>query len=249
MTMTAQSKNIEQYSYSKLDTFRQCKYQYYLKYIEKNRETESNAFAEYGTMCHKILEKYAKGELEVYELLDEFDKGFKEIQHPFPYNKYTNLSDSYYEGGYTFFQNWDGLDEYKILGSEDEFIINEKDFNFKGYIDLILQDKDGRIILHDWKSKSKFKSKAEKREKSRQLYLYSRRIKERFGVFPDVLQFGMFRVDKTERFKFDLDEYKRAVDWMYSTVDEIRNCNDWGSTPNYFFCDNLCDYRDICEMK
>lgn len=238
----------EQYSFTKLSTFHQCKLQYYLQYILHQRGL-NNAFSEYGTICHSILERYAKGELAIYELLGEYEKLFPTISHDFPYNKYVDLCESYYNGGYNFFKHWEGLENYEILGVEDEFIIEEDDFRFKGFIDLILKDKKGRIILHDWKSKSKFKSKHELKEKARQLYLYSTRIKERFGVYPDILQFGLFRVGKTQTIPFNLEAYNEAREWMFNTVKEIRECNLWNENVDKFFCESLCNFREDCILK
>ena len=47
-----------EWSYSRLTAYNQCPYQFKLKYVECN-EGEPNFYAQYGSFCHKILEKYA----------------------------------------------------------------------------------------------------------------------------------------------------------------------------------------------
>ena len=59
------------------------------------------------------------------------------------------------------------------IGAESEF---------NGIIDLVYEDEQGRLIVHDYKSKSSFKNKAEQKKYARQLYLYSLHIKEKYGI-------------------------------------------------------------------
>ena len=42
-----------------------------LQYIDKVPQ-EQNSFAEYGTHCHSLLERWAKGELMSFELADAY---------------------------------------------------------------------------------------------------------------------------------------------------------------------------------
>lgn len=241
---------MEKYSYSKLSTFHQCPYQYYLNYIER-REGENNAFAEYGSFVHSILESYAKGSLSVFELLDKYkDEYIFNITKEFPYNKYKDLAESYYEDGIEFFSNFEGLEDYKILGVEDKFEeeINN-DYILTGFIDLVLEDKDGNLILHDWKSKAGFKNKTELNKYAKQLYLYSIRLKRLYGKFPDKMQFGCFRKQETIQVDFSKEKYEEALKWMDDTVDKIRKCSSYEPKNDMFFCNNLCDFRFTCENK
>lgn len=47
------------WSFSRLNSFCICKYEWYLQYIEEAEGT-NNFYAEFGKFCHKILEMYAK---------------------------------------------------------------------------------------------------------------------------------------------------------------------------------------------
>ena len=239
----------ERYSFSKLTTFEQCRYQYYLNYIEK-RKGEQNAFAQYGTFVHSLLEQHAKGELAVWELLDVYRDGYDQaVTHPFPPNKYVDLAESYYHDGYEFLKNFDGLDELEILGTETRFKETLDDFYYTGVIDLTYRDKDGGIVVQDWKSKSKFANKKEQAEYARQPLSYGLHIINKFKIPPKTLRFYMFRKRGIIDIPFTTQDYENTLCWIRGTVKEIRECKVWDATPDKFFCDELCNYRDTCEFK
>ena len=172
----------ERYSFSKLTTFEQCRYQYYLNYIEK-RKGEQNAFAQYGTFAHLLLEQHAKGELAVWELLDAYTDLYDEnVTLPFPYNKYVDLAESYRHDGYEFFKTFDGLDDLDIMEVETRFAEPLDDFLFTGVIDITYRDTDGGIVIRDWKSKSKFANKLELSNYARQPFSYALHIKNKYSV-------------------------------------------------------------------
>lgn len=244
---------MEQYSFSKLQTFHQCKFQYYQSYIldkddPKRLPKEENAFAQYGTFIHRLLEQYANGEIEVYDLLSKFEDGYqKAVTKEFPPNKYVNLSESYYQQGVDFFRDFDGLDNYEILGVEDDFTENiNDDFLIHGFIDLIYRDPLGNLVVHDWKSKSKFKNKKEEKDFRKQLYTYALRIYRKFGTYPDYLRFYLFRNQTSVDAPFSEKEFQDTIYWMKETVEQIRRCEEYPPTYDNFFCSYLCDYRSSC---
>lgn len=59
---------------------------FFTKYVN-----EENAFSQYGTMVHGILEEYERGDLAEWELVDCFKERFeKEITKDFPWNAYVD---------------------------------------------------------------------------------------------------------------------------------------------------------------
>lgn len=242
-------KVAESYSFSKLSTFEQCKYQYYLNYIEK-RKGEPNAFSQYGTFIHSILERHGKGELGAWELLDEYvDNYWKEVTYPFPYNKYADLSKSYYNDGYLFLQSFDGLDDLDILEVETRFKEPLDDFFYTGVIDITYRDTEGGIVIRDWKSKSKFANKKEQAKYANQPLSYGLHIMRKYKEEPKALQFFMFRRQNIVEIPFNQQEYENAVGWIRNTVKEIRECEEFVASPNEFFCSNLCNFRNTCPFK
>jgi len=242
----------ERYSFSKLSTFHTCKWGYYQRYI-KGLTGKGNCYSSYGTLVHSIMERYAKGEFEVWDLANVFDWEFDlSITESFPtklFGKDYDMRGSYYNDGLNFLSNFKGYSNYKILGVEERFEVPIKDWIFNGVIDLVFEDADGRLIIQDYKSKAKFSSKAEQAEYARQLYLYSLWAKEHYSRYPDLLRFLMFRKGNTVDIPFKIDGLNEAVDWAKDTVHKIRECWDYEATCDLFYSNNLCNHRDYCEMK
>ena len=237
-----------QYSYSKLTSFYDCPYAFY-RYYQLNEIGESNLFASYGILVHSILERYAKGELQINELVDEFTSGFElEINEPIVmFGK--DLTQSYLDKGILFFTNFKGFWGLKPLESEYRFEVALGKNTFVGVIDLIAEDEDGNIIIVDHKSSSKF-SKKDLKSKSKQLYLYAKAIYEKYGKFPTQLWFNHFKNDYIEKMFFDIDFYNETIQWALDTMDKIEACLEFNPNNNdKFFCGYLCDYRNNCEYK
>lgn len=245
------------YSFSKIKTFYTCKYQYYLNYVlpyNQRPPKHENAFSQYGSFIHEILEKFFAGELAEFELTDYYRENFDiAIREEFPPNAFVDLYESYYNDGYAFLESLEEFTGYRIIGTEKTFITNfdnpVRSFKFKGVIDLILEDKyDGSIIIQDWKSKSRFKNKEEQKEYARQLYLYAKHIKDVMGVWPSHLRFGMFRKGKTVEIPFRTTDYEEAVTWAAKGVEQIEACEQWTPTMDDWYCSHLCDFRDDCQF-
>ena len=254
------------YSFSRLSSFDECKYQYYLNYVMPKDErpiNEDNAFNLYGSFVHELLEKYSKGELASWDLLDKYVDEFDiQVNKEFPPNAFVDLHDSYYNDGYAFLEGFDGFDDnYETLGVEQYFIVDFGDFKLRGFIDLILRDKHtGGIIVQDWKSKSSFSSKREQMEYARQPYLYSKYIYDKYGVWPETLRFYMFRKDKIVDIPFTKEGYEEAVAWARTQVrkieDNISDDKGWSCRDDVegkdgqlnFFCNFICGFRNSCQF-
>ena len=240
----------ERYSFSKLSSFNTCKYGYWLTYIEHQKGV-GNCFSSYGTEVHSLMERYAKNELSLWDLASTYEWEFESaVPEEFPSLPFcANLKELYYELGLNYLRNFGGYPKYKILEVEKQFDIDIDDWTFNGVIDLVYEDEQGRLIVHDYKSKSSFKSKAEQKEYARQLYLYSLHIKEKYGRYPDILRFMMFRKETAVDIPFKMDGLTEAVHWAKNTVQSIRNCWDFSPSCEEFFGNNLCNHRESCEHK
>lgn len=247
---TAQAKPIERYSFSKLSAWWTCPYGYYQRYIE-HKAGIGNAFASFGTFVHGLMEQYAKGEAELWDLPQMYEWQFDTaVPEKFPYNKYVDLRDSYYSQGLNFLKTFEGYEGMEILGVEEEFNIDIDDWQFNGFIDLVFKDKDGRLIIRDYKSKASFKNDEEKYKYARQLYLYSLYVKEKYGRYPDELQFLMFRKQKDPvRIPFNHDDLNEAIQWARDTVCIIRKAFDYPAQCDDFYGENLCNHREYCPLK
>ncbi len=219
-----------------------------LQYIDKV-PLEQNAYAEYGTHCHSVLERWAKGELMSFELADvytaEYDQAVKHYFSPFP----RGLAGKYYDEGLAYFDGFDGFGDQEILSVEDKFEIDIRGNRFVGIADLILRDRNtGAISVIDHKSKSMNSLKKALFENTRQLYTYAAYVKERFGVFPDLLRFNMFRYGVFIDEPFSMERYNETMDWIERTIEGIRAEKDWQVSSSGYFCKFICSVRDHCPI-
>lgn len=238
------------WSYSSVNSYQQCPKQFKLSYIDALPRVD-NAFSDWGSFMHHLLEQYFKGELEFYELSQVYEKEYdKHIKCEFPPNKYVNLNESYYTAGKEYFDNFDGdFEECKVLGVEQKVELDINCRSFVGVIDLVLRAPDGTIWLVDHKSKKSFKSKQEEAEYLRQLYLYSIWTKQKYGEYPSQLIFNMFRGGKKVVHNFVEDELKSAIEWFTSTIDSIYKDTEFIACPDEFFCNFLCGVRHHCSYS
>lgn len=245
---------MEKFSFSKINTFYDCPYGYYLKYYKDIRTNKSHGTSEYGTFIHGILEKYEKKELDIKDLLKFYTENFDEnVKSTFELNLGNgfkkNFYDSYFNDGLEYFLNFKGFNDWKILEVEYEFDLNMKNnFIFTGKIDLIGEMENGDIFICDHKSKKKFQTKKEQKKYARQLYLYSIAVKEKYGKFPKKLFFNMFRTGEIIEIDFDEKDYGEAVDWLYNSVEEISSEFDYSKNFGTFFCNNFCPYNDDTQI-
>ena len=248
------------WSFSRVNSFNTCPYAWYLNYIEKNKD-EGSAFAEVGTLVHETLEKYAKGELSLFDISDYYEEHFNDVvQHDFPPGK-VDLRQKYYDDCLEYLNDINlPLDDYEILGVEKEVKFLVGNYMFVGYIDLLLRSKKtGKITILDHKSANlKFKKNGDISKTDlehfqafkRQLYLYSKGVFLEYGEIPECLAWNLFRLGKIYSIPWNRKEYNEALDWAEQTIDKIVNEELWLPNNNSkYFCDNLCGQRSICDFK
>lgn len=233
------------WSFSRINSFEHgCQFCWFQNYLIKERG-EGNAFSDYGSLMHDILERYFKGELMSWELEDEFSNGFFEKVGEFPYNKYVDLRVNYYNQGIKYLQEFDGFPDYEILEIEPDINVNIGGYEFVGFIDLLVRNKrNGKLIVIDHKSKAEFKTKEELREYGHQLYLYSVWVHEKYGEYPNLLKFNMFRKQKEKTIIFKEKELEVSKQWMLDSIQRIRDCEQFSVTSDDFFGTQLCNNRD-----
>ncbi|HBL82406.1 MAG TPA: hypothetical protein DD391_07405 [Clostridiales bacterium] len=236
------------WSFSSVRAYAQCPLQFRLVYIDALPKI-NNAFAEWGTFCHLLLEQFYRGKLPGSALAEEYQKGYQgHIKQRFPYNEQKDLNRSYYEAGLAYFTGFAGdFPTCEILSVEQKIRFSVGGYPFIGFIDLILRDKtDGKIILCDHKSKAKFKTAAEKKEYLRQLYLYAPYIKKVYGAYPKTLLFNMFRIGEQVKEPFCTTARREAEAWFCQTIAAIYRDTTFEARPNSFFCDQLCSAGQHC---
>lgn len=185
-----------------------------------------------------------------FELADayeaEYDEAVKHYFPPFP----KGMAGQYYDEGLQYFQSFDGFgDDKEILSVEDKFELDIRGNRFVGIADLVLQDKKtGDIIVIDHKSKSMNSMKKAQYENTRQLYTYAAYVKERFGEFPTLLRFNMFRYGENIDEPFAMERYEETMDWIERTIAEIKSEKEWKVSSSGYFCRFICSTRLHCPV-
>lgn len=263
----------EKYSFSRLETFHNCKRAYYHTYIEKNRSGD-NIYSFLGTVVHEltqaIMQKQETNESAAIKFLEAVDDA-----EMLDLNWMSdNVRNKYVECITHFIENYSPITNDTIR-IEEYFEIEINDVIMRGYIDIWYR-LGKTIYIEDLKTSTKF-AKKDLPKKSRQLLLYAVGLSEQYPDYDIVLQFNMLKYairngKFVERNKLDIfDEFtdgilnvpvteeaiKEVKEYVTNTVKEINSIKKsdmkyWTMDNNPrvdFFCKNLCGFREKCLTK
>ena len=250
------------WSYSRLTAFEQCKYSFYLTYILDDSDeylSEGNFYSESGSFVHEILAKIFSGEMSVDDAAEYFVDNY---DNNVCYQVRKSTMDSTFEKCANYFAEADfsWINDYEILGVEKKMNFKVGEYNFIGFIDLLLRRKsDNRIVIIDHKSSEyPFKKNGELKKKSessfndyeRQMYLYAHAVNELYGEYPAELTWNHFKDGgQFATIPFVEDRCKAVLDWTVDTIHAIENEKDWLENQDFFFCHNICNFRRSCEYN
>lgn len=249
-----------EWSFSRLNSYHNCGKEWYENYILENEKT-NNAFGQFGGYCHTIIEKYLKGELELFDLADYYVEHYAEnVTMNFPSNKYVDLGEKAYNQGYEYFESgvdFD-LDKYEVLGVEEEIHLTVDKYKIIGFIDALFRNKEtGEITILDHKSSSfKFLKNGEVSSTNKeqmdhyikQEYLYSKAIIEKYGRC-DKLAWNFFKTQDWYEIPWIKKDYENTLKWVLDTIHTIEEERNWKPRVDMFYCNNLCSQRYGCEYR
>ena len=269
----------ELYSFSKLNSFHQCKYQYYLNYILKE-QGKQNVYGHLGGVIHDLCEQLTKNEIT----LDYAKSKWKEeveyteiMDMRFPTEKSKN---SYVTCISEYLEQFVPLEGSEIH-TEEYFTLDIEGNTLRGFIDFYSVDHENKTItLIDYKSSSKFSKKELESEKVFQLILYGMHLEEKYPGYKinkvgfDMMKYAQHRetgtiklrevIDPIEIFDYDRwllyinydEEMKNKLrKFVSETVNEITdkdidNESDWTEhSKNKFYCKSLCAFGDKCKYN
>jgi len=245
------------WSYSRLRLFEQCPYAFAQRYLYQN-EGVNNFYAEYGSLVHKVLEQWYKGELGTNE--STMASAFVRL-----FQKYINAwIDSgtrakYFMSGLEYFNGGVFAPPFSsILAVEKRLNFNVGDYRFVGVIDLVYRNPDGTVTILDHKShnlrprsgrKKPTKYDEELDSYLTQLYLYAHALRMETGDKVSTLQFNCFKNRILVSEAWTEDGEKHALEWAENTIKAITECTDFEARPDFFYCKNLCESRQDCEYN
>ncbi len=244
------------FSYSSVNAFETCPYQFKLVYIDKQNRI-GNFFSDYGSFVHEVIKKYFSDELEIYELYDYYQDNFADNVKILPPDFMLSVLDNYYDAGLKFFRNFDfNKDKYESISLEKFIRGNDCGINVIIKPDLILRNKKtGEITIIDFKT-SEIKSKNGKIDEKKlkgykdQLNLYIQYI----YFFKDIeikkARLLFIRSNTSVEWEFDPYEAVDVLFWFVETAKKIQKETRWEyNNNNKFMCSVLCNVRNICQYN
>lgn len=258
------------YSFSRLDSFHNCKRSYYYTYIMGNRGGE-NIYSYTGTVVHELTQAMIQKQITNEEAVDKFIAAIDDAEMlDLPWMS-ENVRNNYVSCVSHFLENYNPVDNPTIR-IEDYFEVDINGVILRGYIDLWYRI-GNEIYIIDLKTSTKF-SKKDLPKKSRQLLIYAIALSEKYPDYKINLQFNMLKYvlkkgKLFERNKLDLfEQYEDGIvdveytqesidevkEYVTNTVKEINKLDKtdmayWytGYDPETnFFCKNLCGFRKLC---
>jgi len=220
-----------------------------LQHLEHATQTD-NAFAEYGTLCHNLLDEWANGALPAADLVGEYKERYNlAVTRPFPPFP-RDMPQKYYDAGLNYFASFAGFGaENEILSAEEKFQLRIGAHHFAGIADLILRNRDtGAITIIDHKSKSMASMKKDMGTFRKQLYTYVAHVKEKYGEYPALLRFNMFRDGVFIDEPFSKQAYDETMRWIADTIDLILLEDEWLVSSSPYFCQFVCGVRHSCPV-
>jgi hypothetical protein len=208
------------WSFSKVSTFTQCTWLYFLRYVKRIKVKSDNCYTFWGSIAHDLIQGLYDGEHTYEQMIDKFEAKLIEynmLEDPklkFPNeNEFSNYIDNLRH----YFKNVKQL-PYKVVNEKPVLAVFEGDekYVFQGYIDSEFVDDEDYLVILDYKTSSMSGFSGKKLiEKSRQLMIYALGISI-FGRQVD----GVMR-------QFPLDKIKIRYDMMkYCTVSyQLKNGN------------------------
>ena len=248
------------YSHSRLSCFEQCPQKFKLQYIDKvETEVEESVEAFLGSRTHETLEKLYR-DLQYQKintlddligfLHDEWDKNWNDsiviVRKGYNKDNYLKMAEKFVTD---YYNRYKPFDQGKTISLEDRVIINldeSGDYKLQGFIDRLVEMKDGYYEIHDYKTNSRLPL-PEYIQNDRQLALYSIGVKERYPDVKDVRLIWHFvafdkEIDST-RTDEELEELKQET---IQLIDKIEDATEFPTKPSGL-CD-WCEFKPICRQ-
>ena len=162
MNRLERKDKIPHISFSALKNWDFCPFYHKLTYLDRIKLFRGNLYTAFGTAIHNTCENMVKNESLNYK--DYFIQAFKDEIDKIPSDdseKQILLKKQMFEQGLELAPlALEALKEkfpgFKVISTEEELvepILNTpEDYDFKGYVDLVIQTPNGKYHVIDWKS-------------------------------------------------------------------------------------------------
>lgn len=213
------------FSFSRLNSFHNCEYEYYNSYVLKNRGI-NNIYTELGSLIHNNIEAIYDETSDIVKFKDNYTNKMLELEMlgiKFPSD---TIGESWKRDISHFINNFNKLDT-KII--QEKLIIFEVGDGIwlQGYVDGIVPSEKGKPFINviDWKTSSKFTGK-KLLEAGRQLLLYKVGLEDNTNFKVDKVMWCMVKyiyvcnMQKNGKVKKKMCNRGKWVKEMKSTIEK-----------------------------
>lgn len=244
------------YSYSKINSFEQCPYQFKLKYIDKLiPDIPENIESFMGRMVHKALEELYKkkalnGEVFVEEIVGFYNDRWDEqyVDGILMNNEFKSINDYRFVGGQfirDYFKEYYPFDQLEILGLETDDMMTLPDGSeWYVRIDRFARDNEGNYYVCDYKTSSRMKEQWEA-DKDSQLAMYSIWVKRNFDNVKSVkLVWNMLAFNEQVVSERSDEELNKLLEEMMIKIAKIENAKEFPAKVSKLCY--YCGYQKSC---
>jgi ATP-dependent helicase/DNAse subunit B len=233
---------IVQASNSKLDNYRECPYKYYVRYHEKMPEQRSDTAMAFGSYMHKVFELGLN-----CSSLQDLSKIAEEVKVNYKYDEdYDKLIPKCLKN---FFDFNSKISKAQTVGTELNEELKIDDFAYIGIIDRVLKAEDGSIMIVDYKTSKREKTKLDLFT-DKQLIGYAVTISKNWNVPINKITCGHF-YPITGNFVYVTFQYPQVSKFIQDIKNEVwtirkKSKTDFQPIRNRF-CD-WCGFKYLCPL-
>jgi len=249
-------------SFSELKVWEECSFKHKLQYVDKVKLFNSNEYTTFGTAIHETNERTLLKEIDkekAYEyFLEVFDREVSAInilnvdKSQKLVNEMRAQAKGILEDVYPALDKYFG--SYEVVSTEEpllEKILDiDFDFNFKGFIDVVLKTPDGMYHVIDWKTCSWGWDIQKKTAPmtTYQLTFYKEYFAQKHNINPDMIETHFALLKRTakknqvELFKVSSGE-KKTKNANTLLTKAIINIKNGKYVKNKLACSN-CEFKN-----
>lgn len=250
---------MSQYSHSRLSTFEQCRLRYKYAYIDGIKREEDSVENFMGKRFHDVMEKVYAERTFKSPSVEDLKNHFNELwdknwgAHVFV-TRTDRAPEDYRKIGLKavedYFNRYAPFDGGRILGVEKRVVFDldgSGRYTILGYIDRLMETKDGNYEIHDYKTSGTLPEQADL-DTDRQLALYEIAVRQLWtnDVKNVDLVWHYVVFDKEMRSKRtpeQLGDVKRGV---IELIEKIGTTDEYPPTESTL-C-RWCSYQNICPL-
>ncbi|MCX6709782.1 MAG: PD-(D/E)XK nuclease family protein [Candidatus Woesearchaeota archaeon] len=256
--MEKEFEKMKLYSYSRLETFKQCPLKFKLHYIDEvETEIEASVEAFLGSLVHETLEKlYIDLKFQkidaLNELLDFFNENWKKnwndaiviVRTEYNQENYKKMGEKFISD---YYEKYSPFDQSRTIGLETKEHINLDDteeYHIHIRIDRLSMAGEGIYEIHDYKTSSSLPTQ-EDVDADRQLAIYAYGIKK---MYPDakkiILIWHYLAFDRELRSERNEEQLENLRKEVLELIKDAEACTEF--PPKMSALCSWCEFRPMC---